>query len=65
MFELSYRGRSVTLAAREGFVPEELVALAREQTRTEDEERRFAEVKRETAEVVMGAAAADVYERVD
>jgi hypothetical protein len=64
VFELSYRGRSVTLAARAGFVPEELIALARREDRTAAEERRFAAVKQETAEVVIGAAAADVYERL-
>jgi hypothetical protein len=64
VFELSYRGRSVTLAARAGFVPEELIALARRGDRTAAEERRFAAVKQETAEVVIGAAAADVYERL-
>jgi hypothetical protein len=65
VFELSYRGRTVTLAAREGFVPEELIALARQATRTPAEDRRFAEVKRRTAETVMAAAAADVYELLD
>jgi len=65
VFELSYRRRTVTLAAREGFVPEELIALARRQTRSAAEERRFAEVKRQTAETVMAAAAAEVYEPLD
>jgi hypothetical protein len=65
VFALAYRGRAVTLAAREGFVPEELVALARREARSAGEERRFAAVKRETAELVMGAAAADVYERLE
>ena len=64
VFELAYRGRSVTLAAREGFVPGELIALARREERSEAEERRFAAVKREMAETVMAAAAADVYERL-
>jgi hypothetical protein len=64
VFELSYRGRAVTLAAREGFVPDELILLARREDRTEAEERRFAAVKREAAETVMAAAAADVYERL-
>jgi hypothetical protein len=62
VFELAYRGRMVTLAAREGFVPDELIALARREDRSEPEERRFAAVKRDMAERVMGAAAADVYE---
>jgi hypothetical protein len=65
VFELSYRGRTVTLAAREGFVPDELIALARRENRTAEEERRFEAVKRQTAEIVMEAAAAAVYERLD
>jgi hypothetical protein len=65
VFALSYRGRVVTLAAREGFVLEELIALARRQRRSADEERRFGALKQEMADRVMGAAAADVYERID
>jgi hypothetical protein len=65
VFALRYRERAVTLAAREGFVPEELIVLARRERRSAEEERRFAAVKREMAETVMAADAADVYERLD
>jgi hypothetical protein len=65
VFALRYRERAVTLAAREGFVPEELIVLARQERRSAEEERRFAAVKREMAETVMAADAADVYERLD
>ena len=65
VFELRYRGRAVTLAARDGFVPEELIVLARRETRSGDEERRFAALKQGMAETVMAADAADVYERLD
>jgi hypothetical protein len=62
VFRLTYRGRSVTLAVRAGFVPEELIDLARRDRRSADEERRLDAVKRETAALVMAAAAEDVYD---
>jgi hypothetical protein len=65
VFELRYRGRSVTLAARESFVPEELIVLARREPRSAEEERRFAALKQGMADTVMAADAADVYERLD
>ena len=63
VFRLAYRERAVTLVAREGSVPDELIALAR----TEHPQRRtrapgFAEVKLAMAEHVMASAAADVYD---
>ena len=65
VFEVRYRGRAVTLAAREGFVPEELILLARREPRSAGEERRFAALKAAMAQTVMAADAADVYERLD
>jgi hypothetical protein len=64
VFGLSYRGRTVTLVVRAGFVPDELIDLARREHRTADEERRLDAVKRDTAALVMRAAAADVYDAV-
>jgi hypothetical protein len=64
VFRLGYRDRVVTLAVREGFVPDELIDLARRAERTDAEERRLATVKREVAERVMAAPAADVYDAV-
>jgi hypothetical protein len=62
VFELAYRGRAVTLVAREGTVPDELIGLARVRERTPEQEARLAAVKRETAELVMARAATEVYD---
>ena len=62
VFRLSYRERAVTLRVRQGYVPDELIELARRSARTPDQETRFRAVKRQTAELVMSASAADVYE---
>ena len=62
VFRLAYRGRVVTLAVREGFVPDELIELARRSARTPTEEARLDAAKREVAERTMAAAAAEVYD---
>ena len=64
VFRLAYRGIAVTLTVRAGYVPDELIDLARREHRTAVEERRLDAVKRETAALVMGSAAADVYDVV-
>jgi hypothetical protein len=64
VFRLAYRDRSVLLVVREGYVPDELIALVRQPQRTADEERRLEVVKREMADLVMGAPAAEVYDVV-
>ncbi len=62
VFVVGYRGRSVTLQVREGFVTDEFVELARKDGRSADEEDRLTQLKREMADHVMAAPAADVYE---
>lgn len=62
VFELRYRGRSVTLQVREGFVTDEFIDLARKEGRSAEEERRLTALKREMADRVMAAPATDVYE---
>jgi hypothetical protein len=64
VFRLRHRARTVTLAVRDGFVPDELIDLARRASRSAQEERRLDVVKRETADLVMAAAAVDVYDAV-
>jgi hypothetical protein len=64
VFELRYRGRTVTLQAREGFVSAEFIELARKDPRTGDEEALLTRLKREMAEQVMAAPAVDVYDVV-
>jgi hypothetical protein len=62
VFRLGYRERAVTLAVREGFVPDDLIALARRPARTPAEETQLTALKRRMAREVMAAPAADVYD---
>ena len=62
VFRLGYRDRAVTLAVRDGFVPDDLIALARRPARTSAEEQRLTALKQEMARRVMAAPAADVYD---
>ena len=62
VFRLGYRDRTVTLAVRDGFVPDDLIALARRPARTAAEEERFTALKQDMARRVMAAPAADVYD---
>ena len=62
VFRIGYRGRTVTLAVREGFVTEEFIDLARTDGRTQDEEARLDVLKREMAERVLGRPAQAVYD---
>ena len=62
VFRLAYRERAVTLIAREGSVPDELIALVRTEDRTPEQEARLAAVKLAMAEHVMASPAEDVYD---
>src|SRR4051812_18434548 len=62
VFVVRYRERVVMLAARPGTVTDEFAALAGLERRSDGEERRLDALKREMAERVMAAPAADVYE---
>ncbi len=62
VFRLAYRERAVTLVAREGSVPDELIELARMQNRSAEQDGRLEAVKREMAAHVMASAAAELYE---
>jgi hypothetical protein len=61
VFRLGYRERSVTLAARAGFVTDEFIDLARTEDRTPGQERRLDALKQEMADRVMSRPAAEVY----
>ncbi|MDP2711484.1 MAG: hypothetical protein Q8O56_09720 [Solirubrobacteraceae bacterium] len=65
VFEVSYGGRSVTLVLRDGYVPPEFIDLARKDGRSAADDARLDELKAEMAERVMGADAADVYDRAE
>ena len=62
VFRLRSDERSVTVMLRPGFVTEEFIGLATQESRTASDERRLTAMKGEMAERVMAASAADVYE---
>ena len=62
VFRLAYRDRTVTLAARGGSVPDELIDLARVEHRTPAQEARLDVVKLAAAEAALAMPASDVYE---
>jgi hypothetical protein len=62
VFRVSYRGRSVTVILREGYVGEEFIALARAQKRTQQQENRLTVLKGEMAELLLATPAAEVYD---
>jgi hypothetical protein len=55
VFRFGYRGRTVALVLREGFVTAEFIGLARAQHRSADEERRLVALKQDLAERVIDA----------
>jgi hypothetical protein len=65
VFRIGYRGLSVTLVLREGFVTDEFLDLARTEGRSADQERRLDVLKREMAEYVMAQPADRVYDVTD
>jgi hypothetical protein len=62
VFELSYRERTATLVVREGIVPDEFIALARTDPRSDEQEERFSALKLEMVARVMALPAEEVYE---
>jgi hypothetical protein len=62
VFRLGYRGRSVTVVLREGYVGEEFMTLARIKERTEQQESRLTVLKREMAELLLATPATEVYD---
>jgi hypothetical protein len=61
-FRVGYGGRTVSLLLREGFVTDEFIRLAQTSGLTDQEERRFAELKGALADRLMATDAADVFE---
>ena len=64
VFRLRYRDREVTLLLREGFVPDEFVALTGKDELTKHEEDLLTALKAEVATRLMAAPAAQVYDAV-
>lgn len=65
VFRLEYRGRSVTLVLRDGYVGEEFIALAQNPERTAEQERRLTVLKQEMADLLLATRASDVYDAYD
>ena len=65
VFRLGYRGRTVMLTLREGYVTEEFILLTRREDRTPEDERLLARWKLEMSERVMAAPAPAVYSVID
>jgi hypothetical protein len=62
VFHLAYRGRTVVLGVREGFVTEEFLTLARTADPAPQQVARLDALKREMAQRVMAVPAEAVYE---
>ena len=62
VFRLGYRGATVALGVREGFVTEEFLELARTERPSAEQTARLDVLKREMAERVMACPASEVYE---
>ena len=62
VFVLAHLGGAVTLTVRDGFVPGALIALARREPRSPDEERELDRLKLEMCRRVMAAPADAVYD---
>jgi hypothetical protein len=62
VFELTYREHTVTLIVREGIVPDEFIALARTDPRSDEQEARFSALKLAMVEHVMALPADEVYD---
>ncbi|MFZ2177280.1 MAG: hypothetical protein WAW17_25265 [Rhodococcus sp. (in: high G+C Gram-positive bacteria)] len=64
VFVLTYRGRSVRLEIREGFVTDEFISLGRRTDRSFEEDARLTVLKQEMADRLLASPAADVYDVV-
>jgi hypothetical protein len=65
VFVVGYRGRSVTLCVRDGYVTREFIDLANRADRTPEEERALTAMKRQMAAGVMAGTPQDVYDVTD
>ncbi len=61
-FRASYRGRTVSLVLREGFVTDEFVRLAQSSDLTSEEQQHFATMKQALADQLLATDAVDVFD---
>lgn len=64
VFELTYRGTTVRLEIRDGFVTDEFITLARKPDRSQADEDRLTALKQEMADRLLAAPADQVYDVV-
>ncbi|WNG86164.1 hypothetical protein C6A87_020115 [Mycobacterium sp. ITM-2016-00317] len=64
VFELTYRGTTVRLEIRDGFVTDEFISLARKPDRSQADEDRLTVLKQEMADRLLAAPANQVYDVV-
>ena len=62
IFTLTYRGASVTVTLRDGFVAPEFAELGRKTDRTPQEQERFNVLKQEMADKLLATPADEVYD---
>ncbi|WP_420162781.1 hypothetical protein [Rhodococcus parequi] len=62
VFRLTYRGRTVTLQVREGFVADEFIELVNTPGRTDAEEARLVVLKREMTDRLLAVPATEAYD---
>jgi hypothetical protein len=64
VFALTYRGTTVRLEIRDGFVTDEFITLARKSDRSQADEDRLTVLKQEMADRLLAAPADQVYDVV-
>ncbi|QBJ98503.1 hypothetical protein ERC79_02355 [Rhodococcus sp. ABRD24] len=62
VFRLSYRGHTVTVQVREGFVADEFIELVNTSGRTEADEARLVVLKQEMTDRLLAVPATEVYD---
>jgi hypothetical protein len=62
VFEVTYRGKTVTAVVREGHVRDEFIALGNKPDRTPEEEERMIWMRQEMADRLLALPAAEVYD---
>lgn len=62
VFRLGYRGETVTMVLRDGYVTQEFIALSRQETRSPEEERHLALLKQQMADRLLAPPAVEVYD---
>jgi len=62
VFRFAYHGQACTLVVRDGVVEEELITLARQENRSDEDEQRFTDVKAEHMSRLLAASPDEVFD---